>query len=219
MQSKFPALCHGSACFIPIRLGCICVLLCADSACGFLLDPRFRCSSGIACRDLPVLASVPFINFEISDLHPRVPLSSSKVNRVGFFHTDAASYCRKSSLYLRGGRNMDPCDASVSRNRYLLPLQIRFMFSLGVGNLLYFLLYSVMMAYATNRAERTWCMVLSYGGKFEALKFVRLCTLTFSLQQAWPGNTLFIACWFSGNHSRFLANTSRNLELPMSHIP
>jgi hypothetical protein len=45
---------------------------------------------------------------------------------------------------------------------------MRYLLSIGVGNALYFLLYTSMLVYATNTLERAACMFFSYGGIFES---------------------------------------------------
>jgi hypothetical protein len=97
--------------------------------------------------------------------------------------------CSRISLHLRGGGSRSriglqnsACkqDGAEIHNSFTdglqllaaLPLQVRYLLSLGVGNALYFLLYTVMLAYATNTLERAACMFFSYGGNVFSLIFV-----------------------------------------------
>ena len=84
-------------------------------------------------------------------------------------------------FHLRGGGRLiglfDSANVSgtktISNCLTSLPVNIRYVISLGVGNLLYFMLYFTMLTFATSTAGRAWCMVLSYGGDSKISKLCR----------------------------------------------
>jgi hypothetical protein len=157
-------------------LGCI-VAFCMRTTSGFLLDSRLRCSPAIIrSRDLASLANIPTIRFEVSEFCPQSTFRwTRRYERDSYIEAlrkNAGFHHFRASLCLRGGRNEESFASSNAPSSKppvltleIIPKQIRYLLSLGVGNILYFLLYSAMMAHATNRTERTWCMIVSYGGK------------------------------------------------------
>ncbi len=129
---------------------------------------------GIPSESLAIdIYSSPIQKF--SRVQPRIPdvLSLQQTS----FHERS-----RISLHLRGGGScrfrtglQNPAckqDSAEIQNKFAdglqllaaLPVQVRYLLSLSVGNALYFLLYTVMLAYATNTLERAACMFFSYGG-------------------------------------------------------